>query len=69
MFLDGNVLRIALLLLSQLLWRQLSNYETLSISLVIMNAQKQLCFYLYVPKYKCKCKLKVVTLWYVVVLT
>jgi len=39
MFLDvGNALRMARLLLSQLLCRQPSNYETRSISLGIMNA-------------------------------
>jgi len=46
----GNVLRIARLLLSQLLCRQPSNYETRSISLVTMNARKQLYSYLYVPQ-------------------
>jgi len=52
MFLDvGNVLRITRLLLTQLLCRQLSNYETRSINLVTMNARKQLCSYLYVPQW------------------
>jgi len=47
MFLDvGNALRMALLLLSQLLCRQPSNYETRSISLAIMNAWNLL----YVPQ-------------------
>jgi len=50
-FLDvGNALRMSRLLLSQLLCRQLSNYETLSINLATMNALNLLYSYLYVPQ-------------------
>ena len=52
MFLDvGTALRMALLLLSQLLCRQPSNYETRSISLTTMNAWNRLYSYLYAPQW------------------
>jgi len=50
MFLDvGSALRMSRLLLSQLLCRQPSKYETRSINLATMNAGNLLYSYLYVP--------------------
>jgi len=52
MFLDiGNALRMARLLLSQLLNRQPSNYETRSIILAIVNAWVLFYSNIYVPPY------------------